>query len=390
MSKSTLRFSALDTWFFRESRPMEALGGSELVSLFPPPVRTLLGAVRTAIGDANGVNWHKFKDDTALQAQIGYGSDNFGALSVRGPWLSLGEQRLFPVPCFLLRQPNTDFARLRIGKPMQCHLGQKPVRLPENPGSGRCKSLEQCWCDRENFEKLLEGKLLAPADLYQGSQLFQQESRLGIARDPDRRITDDGMLYQTRHLRPAANLAIEVELTHSGQTELHDSLMRLGGEGRLAHVQVTDVIGEKAFNEVVKPPIATTETRGLILILLTAARFESQENSDWLPAEFLPGEQHGAQVWKGSINGVDLTLHAAALGKAQREGGWDMAAHKPRPVQSLIPAGSVYYVTVESNIQVAIERLHGTQIGEDKVLGRGLLACGLWQAGEFDINHEEK
>ena len=42
----------LDTWFFREARPHGSVGNSELGSQFPPPVRTLLGALRTAIGDA--------------------------------------------------------------------------------------------------------------------------------------------------------------------------------------------------------------------------------------------------------------------------------------------------------------------------------------------------
>ena len=389
-SRSNLRFSALDTWFFRESRPMEALGGAELVSVFPPPVRTLLGAVRTAIGDANGVDWHQFKDNAALQAQIGYGSDDFGALSVVGPWLSLAEQRLFPIPCFVVRQQSTELARMRIGKPIQSHLSVMPVRLAETAGPGRSKPLEQCWCTRENFEQLLNGKLLDPAAIYRNAQLYQQEPRLGIARDVTRRITDEGKLYQTKHLRPVADLVIEIELTHNGQTELRDSLLRLGGEGRLAHVRVSAVADNSSLNEVLKPPVVTSDTCGLILILLTAARFESQGNSDWLPKELQPAVQDGAQVWQGTINGVELTLHAAVLGKAQREGGWDMAARKPRAVQSLIPAGSAYYVTVNGNISHAIEKLHGATIGEDQVLGRGLLACGLWQTGEFDIDHEEK
>ena len=45
------RFTPLDTWFFRESRPHGSIGSSELGSVFPPPVRTLLGALRTLIGD---------------------------------------------------------------------------------------------------------------------------------------------------------------------------------------------------------------------------------------------------------------------------------------------------------------------------------------------------
>ncbi|WP_308874159.1 type III-B CRISPR module-associated Cmr3 family protein [Thiothrix subterranea] len=56
--KATLVFNATDTLFFRESRPMEALG--EAQSVFPPPVRTLAGAVRTLIGEHFQVQWHEF------------------------------------------------------------------------------------------------------------------------------------------------------------------------------------------------------------------------------------------------------------------------------------------------------------------------------------------
>lgn len=390
MSKTRLRFTAMDTWFFRESRPMEALGGSELVSVFPPPVRTLLGAVRTAIGDANGIDWHKFRDNYALRAQIGYGSDDLGALSLSGPWLSFGEKRLYPVPRFLFRQNKDNFARLTIGKPEHTSLGPDRVRLPVAPASRHYKPLEQAWCTREGYEKMLAGKLLTEDDLYQSEKLFQQEARLGIARDNVRRITDDGLLYQTRHLRPGADFAIEVELTHSEASSMQDCLVRLGGEGRLAHINVTENIGDKPLSTDIKAPSPVADTRGLILILLTAARFESQSKSTWIPPGFLADEQNGTRVWKGAINDVPLTLYTAVLGKAQREGGWDMAEHRPRAVQSLIPAGSAYYVTVDGNIADAIEKLHGIQIGEDKLLGRGMIACGLWQAAEFDINNEEK
>ena len=59
----TWRFNAFDTWFFRESRPMDSIGGSELASLFPPPATTLAGAVRTAIGEHLRVDWSRFQDD---------------------------------------------------------------------------------------------------------------------------------------------------------------------------------------------------------------------------------------------------------------------------------------------------------------------------------------
>ena len=72
-------FEPLDTWFFREARPHGSVGNSELGSQFPPPVRTLLGALRTAIGDAwfarHGGDWRGLADDSALQAHIGLGDD---------------------------------------------------------------------------------------------------------------------------------------------------------------------------------------------------------------------------------------------------------------------------------------------------------------------------
>ena len=50
-------FSASDSWFFKEARPMETVGASRLDSLFPPPAKTVIGAIRTSIGDALGVDW---------------------------------------------------------------------------------------------------------------------------------------------------------------------------------------------------------------------------------------------------------------------------------------------------------------------------------------------
>src|SRR3990167_7397932 len=141
MSASTLSFQALDTLFFRESRPFEAIGGSELSSLFPPPPRTLMGAVRTAIGDALGADWNLFgdakenytlPDGRKLYDLIGYG-DKLGGLSLHGIWLTLNGERLYPAPLFLL-QHGEEYKRLKIGeakKGASNNLGN--TRLPELP-----------------------------------------------------------------------------------------------------------------------------------------------------------------------------------------------------------------------------------------------------------------
>ena len=116
--------------------------------------------------------------------------------------------------------------------------------------------------------------------------------------------------------------------------------------------------------------------QNLLLVLLTHADF----GGDWRLPGFAPDTQGAVKVWRGQLHGVELNLHSAVLGKAAREGGWDLLHQQPRPVFSLIPAGSVYFCTVAGDPKAAIYALHVQHIGNDTALGRGELAVGLWQS----------
>lgn len=372
----SFRFDAIDTWFFRESRPMEAVGGAELRSVFPPSPRTLLGAVRTAIGDASGVDWERFKNDSGhpLRKSIGFG-DDLGPLELSGPWLHVEGERLYPMPFFLLAKgkgQDTDFTRLRIGPAVETHMGR--VKLPElAEGEQGCKPLERAWITGTGLAAVLSGQLPVHKHIYYAEDLFQEEPRLGIARDNVLGRIEDGLLYQTCHLRPRSNLSIEADITLAEGTEPPTGLVRLGGEGRPAYLSVA---GAPPFPQA---PALTSDTKGLLLVLMTPARFGSGEDA-WLPDGFTAAEENGVRIWKGKIAGVDLVVHAAVLGKTSREGGWDMANHRPRDVQSMIPAGSAYYVTIDGgDINSAVNSLHNIRIGKNQELGRGHLACGLWK-----------
>ncbi len=109
------RFSAFDTWFFRESRPTETIGGSELACVFPPPMGTVAGALRTALGEHLGIDWEEpnqapdalHEEARALigTAALGTG-DCPGSLRLAGPWLARREHRhwlrLYPAPANLM------------------------------------------------------------------------------------------------------------------------------------------------------------------------------------------------------------------------------------------------------------------------------------------------
>ena len=92
-----ITFEPLDSLFFREAKPFNAGEGGFLDSQFPPPAQTLSGAIRSAIGEANGIDW---KDTTAVTALLGMPNDP--TLSFAGPYLFKEGQRLYPVPLNLL------------------------------------------------------------------------------------------------------------------------------------------------------------------------------------------------------------------------------------------------------------------------------------------------
>lgn len=382
MDWKTCRFAAMDTLFFRESRPMESIGGSELGSVFPPPVRTLAGAIRASVADHHAdFETGQLKDHPILRPLIGYG-DELGSLRFQGPWVVCGGERLYPAPLNLAGDFTGGTLRevvcLQPGKPQACDLGER-VCLPELPtdwGGRKARPLENYWVTAQTLTQLLAGELPKLEAFIPAAALYQDEARLGIARDNANRTVQKSKLYQTRHIRPREQVSFELDV--SGLPDEHafaQRLNRLGGEGRLAQMQLAT--RQPEF------PEAPTASRGILLHLLTPARF-GQKQAEWLfpnPDEhWKPVEQAGRTVWLGKLNGIRLSLHCMVSGRVHREGGWDMARRCPRPVQSFVPAGTVWYCTLDDgNYAEAIAALHQQHIGREQALGRGLLAVGSWR-----------
>ena len=195
-----ITLTAYDTWFFRESRPHDAVGASELSSLFPPPIRTLAGALRTLIGDQLEIDWQTLQSATQpdfdFVTELG-DAQSLGDLQLNGPWINIDGQRLYPAPLYLMQKGN-ELKRLAPGSSVRCDLGA--VRLPALPdGSQGFKNLEQRWITAESMRQCLEGHV--PSDtIYSSDDLFSHEARLGIARDNATRSVEEGKLYQTQHL----------------------------------------------------------------------------------------------------------------------------------------------------------------------------------------------
>ena len=376
------RFEALDTWFFKESRPLEAIGGAQLGSSFPPPVRTLIGAVRTALGDAYGVQWQDYARHEAhpLRALMGSPAE-LGPLRFEGPYLMHQGQRLYPAPLSLMvreadESQQPEYTQLRPGeRPQSCDLGW--VRLPQkvNAQLAGAKPAEGMFLTAAGLQAALQGHKLRPADIRQAKDLFSNESRLGIAREHHTKRPQDGMLYQTRHVRPRADTALGLHLRGLDGQQFaqlpRQGMARLGAEGRLA-----------AWSREKAQPLPAVAIKGqrLLLCLLTHAAFER----GWLPDGFtaVTTELNGKPWthWQGELAGKPVRLISAVTGKPVREGGWNLVEQKPRELRGLVPAGSCYFLELDSaqDAQHVARAMHGAQWGQETAWGRGQVVVGSW------------
>lgn len=377
------RFDALDTWFFKESRPNDTIGGAQLGSGFPPPARTLIGAVRTALGDAWGVQWHEYarREDHPLRALMG-SPTHLGPLHFEGPYLLRGSQRLYPAPLSLIvceaesSQSPPRYTHLRPGpRPQHCDLGW--VKMPQKVDAGLAgaKPAEGLFLTAAGLQAVLQGKAPGPGEVVRGKDLFDTEQRLGIARDHHTRRPHDGLLYQTRHVRPRADTALGLTLrgldaTHFARLPLH-GVARVGAESRLATWQ------RQAAPTL---PAMTVGSQRLMLSLLTPAAFEE----GWLPDGFAPvsAELDGRPwtYWQGELAGRPARLVCAVTGKPVREGGWNLAESRPRQLRGLVPAGSCYFIELDSaqDARHVAHALHGAHWGQETAWGRGQVAVGSW------------
>lgn len=95
-----------------------------------------------------------------------------------------------------------------------------------------------------------------------------------------------------------------------------------------------------------------------------------------IPKGFRPTQHKGVDVWEGEVGGLGLRILSVACARPQREGGWDMASHQARAVQSLLPAGSVLYVQLQDPDHFTPQALQQTLITLTHVDGRNLFVAG--------------
>jgi len=387
VSTRTLRLTPLDAWFFRDGRPYNQgeAGQTDVRTLFPPFVPSVVGAIRAALARSQGWNGRGVWAES-LNLVLGNGFDDLGQMKFHGPFLAREGQWLFPVPLHLLGSASDNGGRTQPswspsaflapnlrGTAVESDLG--PVRFPvpinSSSSHGQLKEPASLWITAEGYNQILFGRMPDAGTLFRPDQLWKTERRVGLARDHDRRAAEEGKLYSPEYVR--LQRGVELVLVVEGLPEdwsLPD-LIALGGESRMAHC-------ESRVEEFPLPqsPVDTIRASNCLTIsLLTPlwmARDSSGQVTPPMPGQCFPGV-------------AGSTIVSACVGKPISIGGWNSLNREPLPLTPCLPAGSIWFCEANPTALDSILTLHGRHVGERTQYGFGQIALGAWPQETGDI-----
>ena len=324
MTAMQLFLEAVDVWLFRDGRPFDAGQDHSAVSRFPPYPTVIQGAIRSHHLVQTGVN---LTDGRAVAAAVGAGLE-LGQRRVRGPLLACRQGdslvHLFPAPADAFNQAG--YLQARTSRPRPDHV---VVSIPETVlpqlfwSEGEPQKAEGggAWLTGEALRDYLQGKAVTAIPT---SDLFEPESRVGIAVDSARRTVREGALYDLQMVRPKPGVGVWVEAT--GFDGWPDAgVLRIGGEGRGAYFSI--------LKAPFAWPISTfSELPPRFKIYFATPTWFAH---GWRPAAW-------GQFFQGQVS-----LQATAIHRYESVGGFDWAAPAAeagahRPARRFVPAGSVY------------------------------------------------
>lgn len=373
------QFNAMDNLFFRDSRPMTAGESAWIESVFPPTGRTLQGAIRTAIIDYQNIDYKDFSKDPQLQKEIG-DSNSMGQLDLTGPWIIKQDKLYYPVPLDLVKNKQNEYALLIPSiEPIKSDLGN--TYLPSIKGQGY-KTIENHFISEQALQNLLEGKIpkglkneiiQCVATSIDDTALADREPKVGLARNNQSRTAREGMLFAIAPIRPRENIRISINIDGliKDKHPTESFLQRLGGEGKLSHINIQQATLLPQEN------IQKKEDEIRFKVIFTTNAL--MPTKGWLPEGFIQvTDERKAEYWQGELNNIAIDIITACIGKPFKQGGWDHINHQARPLLSYVPAGSVYFCKAKPEDEEKIRALHGSKIGKDTEYGFGHILIGKW------------
>ena len=328
MKKHSLEITAFDTLFFKDGKPFSMGEESWAMGIFPPYPSAIYGMLRS-IWFAGDIPALAHANDPAHDPSIG--------LKINGYLPVLDGMPAFPIPADLFAIDAAPVARPLIFEscpsgllsdyPFPCCL-RAPVTEKYKALHGKSLLL------LSNFETYLNATQ-REIPFENINDYTCEEPKVGIGKDRFTRTSADGQLYRIAMRRLSKKGAdgnlkeLRFRLAFEGLDLPTSGLTRFGAETKSASFETVD------FPSI--HPVQGPEASGRFKIYLaTPAVFEEGA----YPKQWF--EKHG------------ITLLAAAMGRVEHIGGFDIQARQPKPMQKAIP--QALYITCRSKMQPKLKR----------------------------------
>ena len=344
-----IEMQAVDTLFFRDAKPFTMGDETGASGMFPPSPSVLYGALRS-------VYFASHPEQFNLAGKQG---DPTSDLRITGVALLREQETYLPLPRDLIKRKIPLREEEQKEEKEQSYAVYK-TRYETKTVSGIINNLPGEGLLRVPFKEVaenldggmievdqLEDYLNAVEEHYFVRRLddwVSPESKIGIARDDVKRSSEEQALYRLNMSRPNVIVPQHNKNPNFTSRDLRfiirftglpdfpkEGIMRLGGEGKAVTFRQIE-----AKLDIPAPQIQPQ--KGFKLYLATSTVFANGWLPSWLSEETL----------KGTYQGLNLKLLAAAVGRFQPIGGFDMVKRMPKPLQRMVPAGSVYYFRLDS------------------------------------------
>ncbi len=346
----------VDVWMFRDGRPFDAGSDHRATSLFPPHPSVIQGVLRSHHLVVKGVD---ISNRAAVEAAVGTAT-TYRWHPIRGPFVARREEdgawRYHPLPTDAIQV--ADDGGIRAADPVDpaghgvTTDSPTPLLLWLKEGPKKPKKGEgRLWLREDRLRTYLDGDV---AHATPEMELLLRESRFGIGRDDRVRAATEGLLYEVVYVRPREGVGLEVEII--GLRDWPDrGILRMGGEARAGLYCPSDCADW--------PAIPDPLPERFRLYLATPACFQD----GWRPRDL------GA-FFEGKVE-----LAAAAVGRFDAVGGYDMARGQQKPSRRYVPAGSVYYFRCGGPVRWRAERGSLAFTEDGAQVGYGQFLIGRWR-----------
>lgn len=385
MTQLALQITPLAPLIARDGRPFGGAGTNRMRCLPWILPSTMVGSLRTMIGNALGGDFNESMVQRLLRVQH------------CGPFPVIEDQWFLPAAQDARKDNNGSPVRLDVHSdpaPLSDLPNGLGLMLPPVDAEFNKQDSTPAWWSLQRLATWLATPKGCPADFLEDEKAFRSsvkiEERTHVQIDPASYAAKDKQLFTTEALAiesldDSRNVSL-VSVVETADEQFSQQLssvgtfQTVGGERRLTCV--TSAAMPPTFDESLKPlRQALSDLRvgdRLRMYLATPGVFAD----GWVPS-WLVTESDG---YVGEPPGLEGRLKVRLRGVANQRwepvSGWCYQSNGPKPVRRMVPAGAVYVFRIEHVQDITASDLWLRPVSDDEQLRRDGFGASIWGVAE--------